>query len=109
MADYDYIKVLDIIAKTLNADKFDVVASHDKFDKYEAEITCDDGSVKKCSLNITGKYQMDLSMSVKSFTGGEFFEKWLDKFEFHLEQAFKVNIKIKWEIDAGEYRIKILF
>ncbi|HDP80245.1 MAG TPA: hypothetical protein ENN21_05315 [Spirochaetes bacterium] len=108
MAPVDYMKVIDIISKTFNADKtVDLEASHDKVDIFDVTATLSSGAKLKYRI-LMHNYELDIVIPIRAF-GDMKFSKWLSLFEYELEQSFMRNIKIETQEGPGEYRIRTSF
>jgi len=106
MARIDYMKVIDVIAKTFGADKeFELKASHDKVDIFDVILKDIRGSSRDIKL-LMDSQSLTIRFSRTSMDEKEF-RKWVSIFEYELEQTFLINIKMTLEHESSTYVIKI--
>lgn len=106
MPTIDYMKVLDIAAFTLET------ASHIEFialdlTLFSARLSRDDGNIFEILMKVND-FDLELTFN-KDILNKKEFEKWLNRFEFQLEQNFYKNISLEHHESKNEYKIKILF
>lgn len=105
MNDYEYMKIIDIIASTLGAEKkFDVRASHDLVDIYDVSFDNERGDKKNFRF-FPSKDEMRIEIEINFFEKESAYRKWLNRLEYALEQSHKANIKIRTENIVNLYRI----
>jgi hypothetical protein len=106
MTDIDYMKVLDIAAQTMDTSSKGEVQALD-LSIFKSVITKPDGSKIEITLKIHN-FDLEIFLDKKTFSEKEL-DKWLNKFEYQLEQNFFKNITITHSENKTEYRIKIVF
>jgi hypothetical protein len=106
MPPIDYMKVLDIAAFTLETASHIELQALD-LNLFNAVLTRDNGNTFEILMKIN-EFDLELSLGKKNLNKKEF-HKWLNKFEFQLEQNFFKNISLEPHEAAKEYKIKILF
>ncbi len=105
MPKIDYMKVLDVAAKTLNADKFEIDRPIQAGDKFEVTATSSEKAPKKFTVSLS-EGGLELEFSKNNFPNREF-EKWLADFEYGLEQAFLTNVNVKTNREATKCLVRI--
>ncbi len=106
MPPIDYMKVLDIAAFTLEtASHIELIALDLKL--FSARLSRDNGSTFEILMKLS-EFDLELSFN-KDILGKKEFQKWLNRFEFQLEQNFYKNISLEHHETGREYKIKMLF
>ena len=108
MTKIDYMKVIDVLARTLKMEGIEVTypgKSNNK--KGELSLTGSDKTRIKFKLTLQD-YHLELTLLKKYFTDREF-EKWASEFEYELEQTFFDNISIHVDTDVSNYIIRVEF
>ncbi len=111
MGTIDYMKVVDIISKTFGAKReVQLDASHDrsnKTDKFDIVMTTQDGGKIPYKIYLF-RHELDIIFD-KQYFESKSFKKWVSLFEYELEQAMFINIKLNITEDAAKYTIKVIF
>ena len=108
MSKIDYLKVIDLMARTLKLDQHVDVANPDKeFNVFAVEMKGINEDIKQCRL-VVRDFDMDLVFKKIYFTEQEF-EKFISRFEYDLEQTFFKNIEMDVDEDVVNYKVKIHF
>ena len=107
MAKLDYLKVIDILAKTLNMEIFDMKFQDKTGDKFEVIMSGTDKTMKTLKVSLL-EDNLDLTF-LKNYLSKREFDKWLAEFEYELEQEFLHNINVHAGRDASNYIIKVRF
>jgi len=102
----DYMKLLDIAALTLETSSHIEVNALD-LKLFKAVLSREEGSDIEILVKID-EFEIELSFDNKIMSEKEF-DKWLRKFEYHLEQHFFKNISIETSESKQDYRVKILY
>jgi len=102
----DYMKVLDIAAFTLEtASHIELIALD--LTLFSAKLSRDDGSIFEIIMKVSD-FDLELTFN-KDILNKKEFEKWLNRFEFQLEQNFYKNISIEQSQSKSEYRLLVKF
>jgi hypothetical protein len=107
MMKINYMKVIDILARSLRMEKVDMQFPDATTNNFEFIMVGPD-KVKKPFKLAVKDYNLELALLKNCFTNREF-EKWLSAFEYDLEQTFLQNITVHAHEDASAYIIKIAF
>ena len=108
MSRIDYLKVIDLMARTLKLDQHVDVSNPEKeFNIFAVEMKGINEDVKHCKL-VVRDFDMDLIFKKIYFTESEF-EKFTSKFEYDLEQTFFKNIEMDFDEDVVNYKVTIKF
>lgn len=102
----DYMKVLDIAAFTLEtASHIELIALD--LTLFSARLSRDDGSIFEIIMKVSD-FDLELTFN-KDILNKKEFEKWLNRFEFQLEQNFYKNIALDQTESKSEYKITVQF
>jgi len=105
MATIDYLKVIDLLAKTLQLERVDIHFPDKSINKIEAVLGREGGAEKKFHLSVNG-YSILLSFP-KAYLSQKEFYRWLSAFEYECEQAFMKNTSIHANEEAAQYQVTI--
>jgi hypothetical protein len=106
MASIDFMKVLDTAVITLDLSSKVEFQALDLM-VFKATLTNPDGKVNEITMKVN-EFDLELYLK-KNILGEKEFLKWINKFEFQLEQNFLKNITISHTETKTDYRIKILY
>lgn len=106
MASIDYMKVLDIIALTLDMSSQYKIQAAD-LTIFNAVLSRPGGFKTEITIKIYS-YDLEIYLKKNIFIEKDF-DKWLNIFEFQLEQVFFKNIALTQSETKTEYRIKIAY
>ncbi len=107
MSNIDYMKVIDIIAKTFDVAKtYELNAHHDKVDIFDVTMEGKD-ITRNCRIYMR-KYELQIEFN-RDYYDMRGFNKWLGKFEYELEQEFLRNIKLDVDHDSAVYKVIVHF
>jgi len=106
MASIDYMKVLDIAVQTLDISSQCEIQALD-LTVFQAVILKPDGTKVEVTINVN-KFELEIILHKDVFNGKEF-KKWLNKFEYELEQNFFKNISLTHSETKTDYSIKLLY
>ena len=106
MAAIDYMKVLDIAVQTLDISSQVEIQAID-LTIFQAVITKPDKTKVEIKINVK-KYELEIILTKNIFDRNEFL-KWLNKFEYNLEQNFFKNISLTCSENKTDYTIKIAY
>ena len=106
MSTIDYMKIIDIISKSFDADRnVDLTAKHEKIDIFNVVMTLHAGGTVAYRINLH-KYELEVIIEKKYFVAKKF-KRWLSNFEYDLEQEFKTNVKVNHEEDVMTHHVKL--
>lgn len=106
MPEFDYMKIIDIIARLMNASVNPVLtAPGEKITVIDVATAYQNGSPLTYRL-IMDKFILEIIIARQHFTGRDP-EKWKTSFEYELEQTFFRNIKVEMSPENDNFRIKI--
>jgi hypothetical protein len=106
MPELDFRKVVSILGRTLDmSTDFDIARGEAATDNYTVTFTHKDGSAVTCRI-VQGNFRIMLEIARKAFDAKKF-DRWVNSFEYELEQAFKSNIKVTVDEDPVNYRITV--
>ncbi|MBN1532113.1 MAG: hypothetical protein JXA20_05580 [Spirochaetes bacterium] len=106
MPGLDFRKVASILGHTLNMDtNFDIARGDASSDSYTVTYTQKDGSVSTCHI-VQGRFKITLRMPREAFDEKRL-DRWINSFEYELEQAFLSNIRVAVEDDSANYKITV--
>lgn len=107
MSTIDYMKIIDIISKLLEANRqVDLTATHDKIDIFDVITHCYDGTDVPYRI-LLRKYDMDVIFKIDDFPANMKFSKFVSRFEYEMEQTFLTNVHIESEEESIKYKVKI--
>jgi len=107
MSKIDYMKVIDIISKVFNVDtNFELNASHEKVDIFEIKMQSNDGEINYKILLY--EYYLEIIFKKTIFENRNY-SKWVNDFEYELEQTFFINVKLEKNDNPSKYILKINF
>ena len=107
MTKLDYLKVIDILAKTLNMEIFDMKFPDKTDDKFVVIMSGTDKTMKTLKVSLLEDH-LDLTF-LKNYFAKREFDKWLAEFEYELEQEFQHNVNVHASRDASNYLIKVRY
>lgn len=106
MAHIDYMKIVQYLADTLEANKEINVQYHDnQMNHLDISMTGSAMDEKQCSI-ILGKFETAFTFQ-KKYIPEEKISNWVNSLEYYLEQEFKKNIKIEKELIGENYKLLI--
>ncbi len=106
MSAIDYMKVIDVIALTLETNSHIEVHALD-LKLYRATLTRPDSTKIDFDVKVAD-FDIELSLEKEAISEREFL-KWLPNFEFYLEQNFLTNVKIEKSENSTQHVVKIIF
>ncbi len=105
MSEFDYMKVLELVAQRFAIEGQMDFKSTSKPNFFEIGFTSKSGEVRAVQVFLA-KYQMTVVFSLDYLSRREM-DEWIVTFEYQLEQIFMTNIKLDVQQDDSNYRIKI--
>ena len=107
MPEFDYHKVVSIIARTLNVESdISLVPVKGNLNLFDVSFSDKNGQKVECRI-INDKFKLEVKIR-KSYFDEKKFQRWIRDFEYELEQAFLSNIKVSVDQDeAADYRITL--
>ncbi len=106
MPEFDYRKVVSIIARTLNVESdISLVPSRENINLFDVSFADKSGEKVECRIR-NDKFKLEVKIR-KSYFNEKKFQRWIRDFEYELEQAFLSNIKVSVEHDSADYRITL--
>lgn len=106
MSQIDYVKIIDIMGRTL---RFDKTLSLEGLGTEIMNATVafkDAEGVEYPSRVAIARYSMEVTLR-RAAVDEKTFNKWLSMFEYELEQTFARNVEIDVVEDALDYRLTI--
>ena len=108
MSKIDYLKVIDLMARTLKLDQHvDVSNPGEEFNIFSVTMTGINIESKECKI-VVNEFDMDVFFKKTYFTEHDF-DKFTSRFEYELEQTFFKNIEMDFDEDVVNYKMKIHF
>jgi hypothetical protein len=109
MSKIDYRKVIELMAKSLKYEKKVETTNPEKeINIFEVEFTSINDSIKICRITVN-EYDLEIGFPKKYFTDHREYDKWINAFEYELEQSFFKNIKIDLGDDLMNHKIRVHF
>jgi hypothetical protein len=108
MAFVDYMKAVQFLADSLEASaQINVGNADNRLNDLLITMTDSAGNNKTCIVTLN-KYEMILAVPIEYFSG-DAMTKWLRALEYHLEQEYRMNIKVEHSALSDNHRVIIRY